>query len=141
MTDSTAEHPAPESTAAGRVVCPQCSRASGTDRKFCAGCGTSLWEPCIRCETPSPVGEKFCGTCGTNLPEAYATESAKVEQQLALAREMQADCRFVDAQRILRTVDERLFGAARELLQPSHKAGRRGQVTQAGLMSNSKGHK
>lgn len=51
------------------ISCPKCHRANGVDRRFCGGCGESLWQVCVGCNHENPLSEVYCGRCGVNLGE------------------------------------------------------------------------
>ena len=69
--------------------CSQCGSPNPASRKFCAGCGTALWEPCVSCGNLSMAGEKFCGACGVNLVEALQERLGKTERHLSHAAQLQ----------------------------------------------------
>ena len=84
--------------------CAQCGTANSPDRKFCANCGTPLWEPCLHCGVINGAWEKFCGICGGNLLEALQSQIAQVQSQEVKARSFQSLCRHPEAIQLLRTI-------------------------------------
>ncbi len=88
----------------GALLCPECAAANLPQRKFCAKCGTSLWETCFQCGEVCAAGENFCGACGVNLDEAAAEQLENVDAALREAAEMQAACRFEEALALLNPI-------------------------------------
>jgi type IV pilus assembly protein PilM len=74
--------------AARMIHCPDCGQGNIAERKFCAGCGRGLWEPCLACGASNGALEKFCGVCGSNLLELVREQVERFdtvfEQALAL---------------------------------------------------------
>ena len=68
--------------------CGSCGDANPTEAKFCAGCGHSLYEPCIGCNEPVRLAQSFCNSCGTNLDDALVNRKAKIENWLKEAVDM-----------------------------------------------------
>ena len=91
----------------GALLCPECDAANLPQRKFCAKCGTSLWETCFQCGEVCAAGENFCGACGVNLDEAAAEQLENVDAALREAAEMLAACRFEEALAILNPIGKR----------------------------------
>ncbi len=88
----------------GALLCPECAAANLPQRKFCAKCGTSLWEMCFQCSEVCAAGESFCGACGVNLDEAAAEQLENVDTALREAAEMLAACRFDEALALLEPI-------------------------------------
>jgi Tfp pilus assembly PilM family ATPase len=80
-----------------QCVCPDCGATNTSDRKFCAGCGASIWEPCLSCGQPGLAGEKFCGSCGANTVEALQQRIDRIETQDMYARSLQLSGRHREA--------------------------------------------
>jgi type IV pilus assembly protein PilM len=76
------------------LCCPRCAAVNLPQRKFCAKCGSPLWEACLRCNELCAAGEIYCGGCGANLADAAADVIERIEADFRAAAEMQADCRF-----------------------------------------------
>lgn len=88
---------------AGQVApCPNCARENPADRKFCAGCGESLYESCPKCRESRLRADKFCGHCGLDVERFLADRAAHFDAQFAEARRLQAAAQFADARRIAR---------------------------------------
>ncbi len=49
------------------IVCRHCQKSNPVERKFCGGCGETLWEKCPACSAEIPGSETFCGTCGVDV--------------------------------------------------------------------------
>ena len=49
------------------IQCGSCQHSNESGVKFCAGCGTNLYEPCVGCSKPVLLTQKFCGSCGADL--------------------------------------------------------------------------
>ncbi len=70
------------------LTCAGCQTESPGNRRFCAGCGESLWEICSSCQAPGPAHEKFCGGCGANRGEALQAARRQVLEHLATAESL-----------------------------------------------------
>ena len=84
--------------------CPQCAAVNSPQAKFCARCGTSLWEPCLQCGELCMVGGNYCGACGTNLADVAAGQLERVDADFRAAIELQAACRFDEAIALLHPI-------------------------------------
>lgn len=119
------------------VSCAKCHQANSSQRKFCSACGASLWDTCPKCRAARLASERFCGNCGLDVPEHFATQVGHIEEQLALARRLQAEAQFVDARRILRElarIDDPRFDVQARLatqLLDEFATGQRQQETSA----------
>lgn len=81
-------------------ACPFCNHqhepipASPKKRKFCAGCGTSLWLKCHRCtgsvrRVPEiPLWDRHCSKCGEDLLSPVINLIESVVQSIGEARNM-----------------------------------------------------
>jgi type IV pilus assembly protein PilM len=81
--------------------CPQCEAMSLPKRRFCAQCGSALWEPCLRCGEPSPAAESYCGACGAAIGELLAEIVAKSEAEFHEAAALAAASQFGEAVALL----------------------------------------
>jgi type IV pilus assembly protein PilM len=64
------------------IACSRCGTENFGARKFCGGCGASLWEPCIECGVLCGPGELHCGACGVNIVSAVQKHVEKLENAL-----------------------------------------------------------
>lgn len=87
--------------ASAAILCVSCGKPSPSDRKFCSGCGKSLWESCAKCQTPRPASDRFCGSCGTDAQAAEQNLVQQVGELIDQAKESQARGEFANAQRLL----------------------------------------
>jgi type IV pilus assembly protein PilM len=99
------------SAAAVMAVACSCGRNNLPDRKFCAGCGRPLREPCPRCGDPTLASEVYCGSCGVHLPLAIKEAAERREADIARAKELLSRHAFDAAEELLKVVT-----------QPSHRA-------------------
>ena len=83
------------------LSCPACHALSPETRKFCAHCGTNLWEPCFQCGTLAAAGEKFCGACGADLIGGLEERVRRCRDILHEAERAVAEHRFEDALALL----------------------------------------
>ncbi|MCA9247575.1 MAG: pilus assembly protein PilM [Planctomycetales bacterium] len=81
----------------GVVFCPSCETQNATSRKFCGGCGVSLWELCPGCNERNLAAEAFCGSCGMNVAEHVAQLQRELQAAIARAESLRDDHRFDDA--------------------------------------------
>jgi type IV pilus assembly protein PilM len=81
----------------GLVRCPKCNWRNPAVRKFCAHCGTHLWEPCFDCGSLSLAGDRYCGACGANLIDGLGERREEFEVKLAQAEELRAASRYDEA--------------------------------------------
>jgi formylglycine-generating enzyme required for sulfatase activity len=51
-------------SAVGEGQCISCGERNDASRKFCRGCGESLFAPCLKCSEHMPLWEEVCGSCG-----------------------------------------------------------------------------
>jgi type IV pilus assembly protein PilM len=100
-----AVHSAPVTAVVGTppadVNCPRCGIENASSRKFCAGCGESLWEPCIECGVPCSPSDAHCGNCGVNLPEAIQRRLQGFQNLLDQATQLQKEKKFDEAIEVL----------------------------------------
>lgn len=75
-------------------VCPNCSKPTTADKKFCPDCGAKLPEEtvaqgavCPSCGKQNAIGTKFCADCGTKLPAAVQEEQAAQANDAAVMAE------------------------------------------------------
>jgi type IV pilus assembly protein PilM len=103
------------------VICRDCETSNPTNRRFCANCGTPLFDSCPSCNTEVTTAEKFCGNCGTNLHETLRKQEAEYEEKIKLARQLQHDHKFDKATSVLRNIavteDARFERYARKAVQ------------------------
>ncbi|MCI0360931.1 MAG: pilus assembly protein PilM, partial [Planctomycetaceae bacterium] len=86
------------------VTCRHCHRASAANRRFCGGCGQSLWEICPQCKAESAADERYCGSCGTDILGELSDQSRQFQGKLDEAQELLKTHRFDAAISCLRGV-------------------------------------
>jgi type IV pilus assembly protein PilM len=98
-------HVAVPSAAAGlTVACRHCQRTSPATKRFCGGCGKSLWETCPNCQSECAADERFCGSCGADILVGLGEQSRRLQTKLAEAEALIAVCRYDEALGLLRSV-------------------------------------
>jgi Tfp pilus assembly PilM family ATPase len=90
--------------ALGNVTCRQCQKSNPASRRFCGGCGTTLWEQCPQCQAECAADERFCGTCGADILGGLSEQSKQFQAKLAEAQELLAAFRYEAAISTLRGV-------------------------------------
>lgn len=89
------------------LVCVGCGRENSEQRNFCAGCGDTLWEPCLACSKRCQAGEAYCGSCGANqvalVRERRSAISSLLEQARQLHQNEQYDEALVAIREIVRS--------------------------------------
>lgn len=88
----------------GIVPCLKCAWSNPAVRRFCANCGTQLWDACFQCGTLCIAGERYCGACGANLVEGLETLVAEFETAMREAARLRAENRYGDAIAALRSM-------------------------------------
>ncbi len=96
----TAAGPLPGTT----VSCRHCHRTSPANRRFCGGCGRSLWETCPQCRGENAADEQFCGSCGADILGELSEQSRQFQAKLDEAQELLRDSKFDAAVSCLRGV-------------------------------------
>lgn len=86
------------------ISCRRCQKVNLADRKFCAGCGQALWEPCPNCKTMCAGGERFCGGCGTDVHQFLQDRGNELHRKLDQAQGLHNDNQFEAAVAALREV-------------------------------------
>jgi type IV pilus assembly protein PilM len=89
------------------VVCRHCQVENPPQRKFCGGCGKSLWEKCPACSVEVAGNERFCGACGLDVRGKRQEIAAELSQKLAQAREFSATHRYDQAIQLLEMLSSR----------------------------------
>ncbi|MGB7346269.1 MAG: pilus assembly protein PilM [Pirellulaceae bacterium] len=84
--------------------CGACQTANSTDSKFCAGCGQSLYEPCVGCKESVMLTQKFCNSCGADLFAALDKRRKKIDATIADVVELVKRSDFDTASALLRQV-------------------------------------
>ncbi len=104
------------------LQCGHCGTPSPATRKFCAQCGTALWEPCFNCGTLSSTGERFCGACGTNLGTVVQQKRREYESSFADVAQLQESSRFDDAIAVLSPISRLEHPRLKDLAQRANQA-------------------
>jgi len=86
------------------VSCRHCHRVSPANRRFCGGCGQSLWETCPQCKAESAADERYCGSCGADILGELGEQSRQFQGKLDEAQELMKTHRFDAAISCLRGV-------------------------------------
>jgi type IV pilus assembly protein PilM len=90
--------------AAGTLTCLNCQRTNPASRRFCGGCGKSLWEKCPQCGVEAAADERFCGACGADIASGLNEQHRECHAKLQEARESAAAHRYDAAISTLRSV-------------------------------------
>jgi len=94
------------------VVCRKCQRENQAGRRFCGGCGGSLWQKCPRCGAECPADERFCGVCGSDvansLEELRRDCEARFDSAHDLAKAHQYPAAIVALRAVAMVADPRL---------------------------------
>jgi type IV pilus assembly protein PilM len=102
------------------VTCRHCQRPSPANRRFCGGCGQSLWESCPQCHADCPANERYCGSCGTDIQGDIDEQSRQLQAGLDEARRLTAahdyEAAIVCLQRVAAASDSRFGQWADEAL-------------------------
>lgn len=88
----------------GQIVCPGCGQPSNAGSKFCGGCGSRLWDPCVVCGEVNAVGKAFCGECGVDLAATLAEAETAAKEGIAKADSLYDHGRVLTAIEALDTV-------------------------------------
>jgi Tfp pilus assembly PilM family ATPase len=72
-----------------QLTCGRCQRVNPGSRRFCGGCGASLWEVCPQCRAQCPGDERFCGACGADILDGLSEQSRELRARIAEAQELQ----------------------------------------------------
>ncbi len=86
------------------VQCRHCDRSNPSSRRFCGGCGQSLWEICPQCKAECPADERFCGSCGTDILGELSQQSQQYQAKLDEGRQLAEAHRYDAAISALRGV-------------------------------------
>lgn len=86
------------------LTCGECQAANDPTRKFCSQCGAPLWENCLGCGERVGSSEKFCGVCGADFKKLVEEKLAEIAATVAEAAKLEAEHRFQDSARVLRSV-------------------------------------
>jgi Tfp pilus assembly PilM family ATPase len=93
------------------ITCRHCRRASPASRRFCGGCGQSLWEACPQCRAENAADERFCGTCGADMLGGLSAQcrqlQARLDEAAGLARRMQFDAALACLRNVAAVSDPR----------------------------------
>lgn len=114
-------HPAPGTPSAGALNCRHCGKENQASRRFCGGCGKSLWEKCPQCGAECAADERFCGACGTDILgglDAQSRELTKrIEEGLALAAAYRYDAAISVLRGVAAVSDPRFDRFANQALE------------------------
>ena len=103
------------------LICRHCQQENSPHRRFCGGCGKSLWEKCPACSTELSTSERFCGNCGAEVHGQREEQVRAVQEKLDQARALAAAHRYERAIGLLRSVaalDDPRFAALAETALP-----------------------
>jgi len=93
--------PATAVATVGEGQCPGCGVQNDATRKFCRGCGASLFAPCLACTQPMPICEDICGSCGGKQTPLVETRRADMAAAQAKAEGLLGDFEFDKAAAIV----------------------------------------
>ncbi len=122
MEEALTTPPQPPSPAAtsGVLRCPQCQRANPAGRRFCGGCGQSLWQRCPVCKAECSADERFCGSCGGDIRTELHEQTSRHQQSLERALQLGEQHQYAEAydalQAVAEATDPRLEALARRAL-------------------------
>ncbi len=86
------------------IVCPGCQKENPGQRRFCSGCGTSLWDRCAKCGSEVTADERFCGSCGADVRGVLNTQQQQLADKIDAAKQLATDLKFEEAIFVLRQV-------------------------------------
>ncbi len=95
---------APIAGAPAVVACRHCQKENSGQRRFCAGCGQSLYEKCVSCGAEMAADERFCGICGADVQGARQEHEQRLADQLQQGKELAKAHRYDAALSVLRAV-------------------------------------
>jgi class 3 adenylate cyclase len=101
------------------LTCPNCSRAAGTEDKFCAGCGASLAPSCLQCGRRAAPEAAFCTGCGARLgvPAAAPREDRRLVTVLFVDMvDFTPFAEQLDPEQV-RTTQQEFFGIVRRIVR------------------------
>lgn len=118
---ATTAAPAPlPSTNGEALVCRKCQKENPPQRRFCSGCGGSLWEKCPACATELATSERFCGNCGAEVHGQREQQERELQEKLEQARALAAAHKYERAISQLRSIaalgDQRFAAVAETAL-------------------------
>jgi type IV pilus assembly protein PilM len=99
------------------LICRHCQQENSPQRRFCGGCGQSLWEKCPACSTELSTSERFCGNCGAEVKGQREDQERALQEKFEQARALAAAHRYERAIGLLRSVaalDDPRFAALAE---------------------------
>ena len=99
------------------LVCRSCRQENPPQRRFCGGCGQSLWEKCPACSTELSTNERFCGNCGAEVSGQRKQQERALQEKFEQARSLAASHRYERAISLLRSIaamDDPRFAAIAE---------------------------
>lgn len=86
------------------IACRHCQKTNQGTRRFCAGCGQSLWDRCPQCTLEVTVEENFCGHCGTDINHTLTHQKFELENKISIAEKLASAQKFEPAITLLREV-------------------------------------
>ena len=104
---------APAAGTGESLVCRHCQKENPPQRRFCGGCGQSLWEKCPSCSTEVSSNERFCGNCGAEVQGKREERGQELQEKMDEARAFAAAHRYERALALLRSIaaiDDPRFG-------------------------------
>lgn len=104
----------PAAASGDTLACRHCQKENPAQRRFCGGCGQSLWEKCPACSTEYSSNEKFCGSCGAEVQGKREEQERELQNKLEQARALMAAHRYERALSLLRgiaAIEDRRFAA------------------------------
>jgi type IV pilus assembly protein PilM len=86
------------------TICRHCQLENSSPRRFCGGCGKSLWEKCPACFAEIAGNVRFCGTCGTDVQGKRQEIADALQGKLEQARALAAAHRYPQALELLESL-------------------------------------
>jgi type IV pilus assembly protein PilM len=77
-----------------QLQCRHCQRSNPSSRRFCGGCGESLWETCPQCKAECPSDEQYCGSCGADILGELSQQSQQYQARIDEGRQLAAEHRY-----------------------------------------------
>jgi hypothetical protein len=74
--------------------CPACGTGNEAGRKYCRGCGESLFAPCLSCGDSVAMWDEICGSCGAKQSPLVEKKRSELAARQAKAEGLLGDHEF-----------------------------------------------
>lgn len=88
------------------IECRHCQKENSSQRRFCGGCGETLWEKCPACSAEIPGSETFCGTCGVDVRATRQGIEAELREKFTRALALAAAHTYPQALALLQELSK-----------------------------------